>query len=108
MVSLDRAVLLARLGKPEEARSLLESNENLAKEQYVPLTRLALLAAAIGDKDRAIAYLEKDWVEGDRGLWFVYQGIGFDPVRSDPRFVRMLERMRLPTSAPFHRHGRVI
>ena len=108
MVSLDRAVLLARLGKPEEARSLLESNENLAKEQYVPLTRLAVLAAAIGDKDRAIAYLEKDWVEGDRGLWFVYQGIGFDPVRSDPRFVRMLERMRLPTSAPFHRHGRVI
>jgi hypothetical protein len=67
-----------------------------------------VLAAAIGDKDRAIAYLEKDWAEGDRGLWFTYQGIGFDPLRSDPRFVRMLERMRLPTSAPFHRHGRAI
>jgi TolB-like protein/class 3 adenylate cyclase/Flp pilus assembly protein TadD len=107
-VSLDRAVLLARLGKPAEARSLLESYANLAKEQYVPLNRLAVLAAAIGDKDRAIAYLEKDWAEGDRGLWFTYQGIGFDPIRSDPRFVRMLERMRLPTSAPFHRHGRAI
>ena len=108
MVSLDRAVLLARLGTPAEARSMLEANESLARTQYVPLTRLALLASAIGDTDRAIAYLEKDWTEGDRGLWFVYQGIGFDPIRSDPRFLRLLERMRLPTSAPFHRHGRAI
>jgi len=108
VVSLDRAVLLARLGAPGEAQSLLEAYENRAREEYVPLSRLALLAAAIGERDRAIAYLEKDWTEGDRGLWFTYQGLGFDPVRSDPRFVRLLEQMRLPTSAPFHRHGRAI
>ena len=106
-VSFDRVVLLARLGEPAGARSLLEGQAKLAEEQYVPLIRLAALAAAVGDKDRAMAYLERDWNEGDRGLWFNYQGIAFDPLRSDARFLRMLERMRLPTSAPFYRHGRV-
>jgi len=51
-------------------------------------------------------YLEKEWSEGDRGLWYTYQGAGFDPIRQDPRFVRMLERYGLPISAPFFRWGR--
>ncbi|HYA57614.1 MAG TPA: adenylate/guanylate cyclase domain-containing protein [Thermoplasmata archaeon] len=106
-VSFDGAVLLARLGDPDPAQSRLATEEKLAQETYVPLNRLAALASAIGETDRAIAYLEKDWAEGDRGLWFTYQGLAFDPVRSDPRFIRMLERMRLPTSAPFFRHGRL-
>jgi len=105
--SLDHAVLVARLGEPSEVRTQLEAAEAASRTSYVPLLRLAVLAAAAGDRERAIAYLEKDWADGDRGLWFAYQGLGYDPVRSDPRFVQMLERMRLPTSAPFYRHGRV-
>jgi len=102
----DVAVLLARMGEPTAARTLLEETETRASERYVPLAQLALLAASVGEADKAMAYLEKDWSEGDRGLWFVYQGIAFDPIRSDPRFIRMLERMGLPTSAPFYRGGR--
>jgi len=103
----DHAILLARLGDSSEARSQLEAAEALSRTAYVPTLQLVILAAATGDRERAIAYLQQDWEAGDRGLWFVYQGLGFDPIRSDPRFVRMLERMRLPTSAPFYRDGRV-
>ncbi len=105
--SLDRAVLLARLGDPTGARSLLEKTERAASQHYVAFVSLAALASAAGETERAIDYLEKDWTEGDRGLWFVYQGLGFDPIRMDPRFVRLLERMRLPTSTPFYRDGRI-
>ena len=105
---LDRAVLLARLGDPGEARIGLEAAEVASRTRYLSMLNLAVLAAATGDRERAIALIERDWTDGDRGLWYVYQGLGFDPVRSDPRFIRILERMRLPTSAPFYRHGRVV
>ena len=104
--SLDHDVLLARLGDPTGARRRLEEEERLAKQAYVPLVNLAALAAAVGDAERALAYLERDWSEGDRGLWYMYQGTAFDPIRSDPRFLRLLERYRLPTAAPFYRMGR--
>jgi tetratricopeptide (TPR) repeat protein len=107
LVDADNVVLRARLGDPGEARSRLEEAEKGAAESYVSPISLAVLAASIADVERAIAYLEKDWSEGDRGIWFLYQGVAFDGVRSDPRFIKMLERARLPTSAPFYREGRV-
>lgn len=105
--SFDVAVLRARLGDPSDARSKLAAAEKKrASGEYVPVLNLAVLAAVTGDANRAIDYLEKDWSEGDRGLWFIYQGAGFDPVRSDPRFIRLLERYGVPISAPFFRWGR--
>jgi len=105
-VTLDLVVIKAKFGDPGGARAMLEEAERKAVEGYVPLLNLASLAASVGDADKAIAYLEKDFLDGDRGLWFTYQGISFDPIRSDPRFVRLLERYNLPTSAPFFRWGR--
>jgi len=104
--SLDHDILLARLGDPTAARRRLEAEAQLAEKAYVPPIMLATLAAAVGDTERALGYLERDWSDGDRGLWYMYQGTAFDPIRSDPRFLRLLERYRLPTSAPFYRMGR--
>jgi len=106
--SMDAVVFRARFGEPAGARALLEELTKRAATKYVTLSELAILAAACGDADRAIAYLEQDWTEGDRGLWFYYQGLGFDGIRSDPRFVKMLERYRLPVSAPFLRTRTVL
>jgi len=103
----DIPVLHARLGNAERARAMLEADEKRAAEGYVPFLHLAALSGAVEDSDRAMGYLERDWSEGDRGLWFIYQGVCFDPIRTDQRFIRMLERYQLPTSAPFHRGGRV-
>ena len=106
-MSVDVAVLRARLGDQSDARSTLEkAEEKQASGLYESILNMALLAAATGDADKAMNYLEKEWSEGDRGLWYTYQGAGFDPIRQDPRFVRMLERYGLPISAPFFRWGR--
>ena len=103
---LDAVVLKAALGDPGPARQLLEHLEAEAARRYVPLFSLALLAAATGDPEKAIAYFERDWTEGDRGLWYVYQGLACDSIRSDPRFIDMLRRMGLPTSTTFRRGKR--
>lgn len=101
--NLDDVVLRAILGQPAQARALLDREEHRSLTEYVPLHRLALLSGAVGDREKAIAYLSRDYSEGDRGLWYIYQGVAFDPVRSDPRFVKLLEEMRLPTATPFRR-----
>ena len=106
-VRQDSAVLRARLGDATDVRKLLTETERKGASTYTSPLQLATLAAAAGEPEKAFAYLERDWSEGDRGLWFVYQGICFDPIRSDPRFTALLERARLPVAAPFHRGRQV-
>ncbi len=92
-----RAVLLASLGKPEEARRLLGELEEASKTRYVSLPEIAQLYAVLGEKERALEWLERDYQSGDRTLWFSYQSPAFDSLRKDPRFRSMLRRMNLPT-----------
>ncbi len=93
---MNRAILWARLGSLEEARALAGQLEEAARSGYVNPTRLAALYAALGATERALAWLERDYVEGTRGLWFDYQLMAFDTLRPDPRFQAMLERLHLP------------
>jgi hypothetical protein len=94
---LNRAVLWARLGRPEEARSLVAEGEEAARTRYVNPSRMAALFSALGEKEKALEWLERDYREGTRGLWFDYQLMAFDPLRSDPSFHAMLTRLKLPT-----------
>jgi adenylate cyclase len=95
---LERAFIWAALGRPEEARTLAEEWVAASKTEYVRPANIALLFAAIGDPDRALAWLEVDYRSGDRFLWICYQWYEFDAIRNDPRFVAMLHRMNLPTT----------
>lgn len=103
---LDATVLRAALGDSGPAHELLGRMEHEAVRRYVPLINLAILASAARETEKAIAYLEQDWSEGDRGLWFVYQGLAFDSIREEPRFSELLRRMNLPTSTTFRRRKR--
>jgi adenylate cyclase len=96
----DAAYLLCHTGRTEEARSILAEWHKRAETSYVSLPRLARLHAALGEGDAAIELLERDLNGGSRTLWFVYRMEEFDTIRSDPRFVRMLTALHLPTSRP--------
>ena len=91
---------VAWTGRPEEARNLLREWERDPGTEYFPLLVAAQLYAAIGEREKALELLERDSETGERSLWSSYQGLGFESIRDDPRFVALLRSMRLPLNRP--------
>jgi TolB-like protein/Tfp pilus assembly protein PilF len=67
-----------------------------AKSRYVSPIILAGRCVRLGDKEQAIASLEKAYQEHASGLKYLKTDPSYDPLRSDPRFQDLLRRMRLP------------
>jgi len=85
----------ARRGRLEEARAVLKEIHDRARSRYVSPVALTKLYAALGDGNAAFDWLEQAYRE--RRGWLTYLKIEptLDPLRSDSRFQRLLERMRL-------------
>jgi len=88
------AFACAAAGNQEEASGLLwELEPKLAEEG----NRLAFLSSltftAMGDKDRAFAQLERAFTQREPALLFLNVTPGLDPLRSDPRFGALKERL---------------
>jgi adenylate cyclase len=89
----------ALTGKRQEAEAILTRIDSLASTQDISPTQRAVLELALGHRDRALERLER--AERERELDFVTLQLneGLDPLRSDPRFRRVVERMGLPEDA---------
>jgi serine/threonine protein kinase len=85
----------ARRGRASEARAVLEELHQRARTRYVSPVAQAGLYATLGERDLAFGWLEKAYQ--DRRGWLAYLKIEpiLDGLRPDPRFGRLLERMRL-------------
>ena len=77
---------LAKNGETERAHELLLELENLAGRRHVPPSKLAIAHLGLGDRDQAIAWLQRAVEEHDDRL--VYLGVDnlFTELRSDPDF----------------------
>lgn len=87
-------------GDRAEARKLLEELKARSKQSYVPWFYIAGIYAGLGEKDQAIADLEKAYERHEQGLAVMKREPMFDPLRSDARFQELLRRMNLPLEAP--------
>jgi serine/threonine protein kinase/Flp pilus assembly protein TadD len=85
----------ARRGRNDEARAVLDELNNRARTRYISPVAQAGLYVTLGEPDAAFEWLERAY--RDRRGWLAYLNVEpmLDGVRSDPRFVRLLERMRL-------------
>ena len=87
------ARVYALSGNRKEAERLV--NESIAAEQtrYVAPYPLATVYAALGDNDRAMAYLERAFNE--RSYYVVWLNVDpvFDRLRNDARFQDLLRRV---------------
>jgi serine/threonine-protein kinase len=66
-----------------------------ARERYITPVAFVMLHTGLGEADRAFDWLDRA-LEDRRG-WLAYLKVEplLDPIRGDPRFGRLLERMRL-------------
>lgn len=85
----------ARRGRLDEARAVLKEINDRARSQYVSPVAVTKLCAALGDANAAFDGLERAY--RDRRGWLAYLKVEptLDPLRTDPRFRHLLERMRL-------------
>ena len=88
----------AASGSRVEAQRALDQLSELAKRRYVPAYEVALVHAALGDIDLAMAWLERAYQE--RGGWLVYLRIDprLDRLRADRRFQELLGRIGIPNA----------
>jgi DNA-binding winged helix-turn-helix (wHTH) protein/TolB-like protein/Tfp pilus assembly protein PilF len=90
-----RAYALARWGKLAEARVVLEELLKSASETYVPPYNIALAYLAVGEREKALEYLEKGIEERDARMVFLKVESQWDPLRGEKRFAEVLRRMRI-------------
>jgi tetratricopeptide (TPR) repeat protein len=81
-------------GRKDEALKILDELKTTHKRGLIVPYRLAAVYLALGDKDQAIEWLRKDYEE--RGNWMNQLKVDpvMDPLRSDPRFKKLMRRMR--------------
>ena len=87
--------VMALSGERGRARGVLEELRRLSRERYVPPYNMAIVHHGLGEREEALAWLEKAFEERDVLLTFVAVDRKWDALRSDQRFVSLLERMNL-------------
>jgi TolB-like protein/Tfp pilus assembly protein PilF len=88
------ARIYARMGRRREAMEIVRTIERdgaFGGDEFA----LAAIYSALGDRDHAIAALERG-VQRRSLLAFVFTDPQLDPLRSDPRFQELLRRAGLP------------
>ena len=88
-------MVAAARGRPDEARAILAELEARRRDAYVSPVALVMVYGALGDADRAFEWLDCAYEE--RRGWLAYLNVEpmLDGLRGDPRFRRLVERMRL-------------
>jgi len=89
----------AAAGKTTEARQILKALHDLSKSQYVSAHAFALIHTGLREIDEAFLWLDKAYQERSAILAWIKVDPRLDPLRSDPRFESLLQRMNLPTQA---------
>lgn len=83
-------------GERREAEAILARVDSLARHEFIQPTDRAALALALGHGERALNLIERG--ERERNLEPILLQLDerLDPLRSEPRFRQIVERMRLP------------
>ena len=86
---------LAKSGQQGEATKLLHELESEAALRYIPGSAFAIVHAALGEKDKAFVWLERDFNERSPRMALLAINPVFDDLRDDPRFQELVRRIAL-------------
>jgi len=87
---------LARNGQKDKAMEIIEELNQLATHRFVTPYCQALVYLGLGENRQAIDWLEKAYQE--RSPWVDWLKVEtlFDPLRPDPRFQALYQKMNFP------------
>ena len=90
---------LAVAGDTCEAKKILDDLQQSMERRYVSAGNIATIYIGLDKKDPALEWLQKGAENKDVELAWLKVSPLFDPLRSDPRFTRLLEQVN-PVLAP--------
>jgi TolB-like protein len=82
-------------GKKGLTAKLADQFKAAAKKRYIPPTYFGMLFAGLGDRDKALDWLEKAFQERADGLTWLNVEPMLDEIRNDPRFQNLIRRIGL-------------
>lgn len=86
----------ARAGNRDLASSMLADLLVRSGHEAVTPRCFVLLYGATGERDRAFEWMDRAYAAHDSGLFFMRVMPLYDPLRPDPRFTDMLQRLGIP------------
>jgi tetratricopeptide (TPR) repeat protein len=87
--------IYAASGRRAEARKIVDGLKIPAPQREVVPYEIAIIYAGLGEKDQALAWLEKAYEQHRFGLLFLKLDPPFRGLQADPRFAALLRRVGL-------------
>jgi TolB-like protein/DNA-binding winged helix-turn-helix (wHTH) protein/Tfp pilus assembly protein PilF len=95
LIVCDLGCAYAAAGKKMEARAILNSLKRKSRFSYVSPYLIASVYSVLGENEEAFKWLDKAYDTRD-GLSYLAADPMMDPLRSDPRYLRLAERLHIP------------
>jgi Tfp pilus assembly protein PilF len=83
-------------GNGDEAQKLLAQLVKQSRKQYVSPYYIAMVYLGLGKNDLAVTWLEKALADHSNGLVFAKVEPELDPLRSNPRFITIVNDLNFP------------
>jgi serine/threonine protein kinase/TolB-like protein/Flp pilus assembly protein TadD len=84
----------AAMGERSRALRIIDELKEASKSEYVSSYPIATIYLQLGDKNKAIEYLEKTYEERNtNSLFLLKTDRQFDVLRSDPRFIKLMRQL---------------
>jgi tetratricopeptide (TPR) repeat protein len=95
------------MGRPEEARKILNQLIEKSQQQYVAADLIASVYAALGEKDEAFRWLARAFDEHSAPAYSFLLYPQFRSLRSDPRCADLLRRIGVDPQKALDRQNRL-
>jgi TolB-like protein/Tfp pilus assembly protein PilF len=86
----------ARAGRTSQAREIIPKLKTHVDTSGIGRYEIALVYAGLHENDKAFEWLEKAYQVRDKGLTYLKADPCLDPLRDDPRFHPLLQRVGFP------------
>src|SRR6058998_3167005 len=80
-------------GDRPKAEQILRELEAQAKRQYVSSTAFAMIYLGLGEKEKALDWLDKSYQDQESACWYLTVDPIYDSVRKEPRFQALVQKV---------------